>query len=170
MNENLQQNQPTPTVTIPFEVSYLAVRIGSVEMRFINTEENLLKLQNMSENPEEYVNNRASDLLPKFDELQAKVANNKGDAKWEDLAEVLRLQKEALTRIMDDIFIPGDFVKLYEHYPDLRQILALMPTMMQIIGQAVGISMENKEQEFQRKIAKLQNRKNKKRRNNRNSR
>lgn len=169
MNEN--QNQAVqPTVTIPFEVSYLLVHIGNVDVRFINTEENLLKLQQIAENAEKYVNEKASDLLPKFDELQDRVNAKGNEADWKDLAEMLDLQRDALTRIMDDIFIPGDFSKLYENYRDLRQILALMPTMLEIIGQAVGVSMTNKDQEFQRKISKLKGRKNKKRRNNRNAR
>lgn len=164
MKEFNNNNKTTPTVSIPFEVSYLPVDIGEVRIKFINTEENIVKLQSMAENAEQYVNEKAAHLLPKFDELQRKVEKSGDKADWKDIAEMLSLQKQTMALIMDEIFVPGDFEKLYKTYPDLRQIMALMPTMMTIIGEAVGISIENKDEEYKRKINQIKNKKRNKRR------
>lgn len=148
-----EQNVQMPSVNIPFEVSYLPVHIGDVELKFVNTEENMLRLYDISKNVEGFVEEKAKDLLPEFDALQARV--NTENASWEDVRDMLDLQRRAYTAVMDEIFMPGDFERLYATYPDLRQLIALLPAIMDVVGKANGRSMELKDQEFERKAKKL---------------
>lgn len=148
-----EQNTQMPEVNIAFEVSYLPVIIGGVRIRFINTEENLVRLAELGKDPERYVKEKAKDLLPEFDRLQERV--DESNAKWEDVAEMLDLQRRAFGLVFDEIFESGDFDRLYAKNQDLRQLIALMPTIMEVIGKANGRAMELKDMEFERKAKKL---------------
>jgi hypothetical protein len=164
-----EQNQNPAAVVIPIEVSYLPVQVGDVRMKFRNTNEHFIELNEMAKDPDAYIKQKASDLLPEFDRFSEKVDKLEKQGKkptFDDLKEIMALQKEAFSRTMDDIFTPGDFDRLYAAYPDLLQLIAIIPTIAEVVAEAAGRSIELREEDYNRKAKSILKKKNKKKRPN----
>ncbi|WP_433322304.1 hypothetical protein ACRHK7_00285 [Weissella tructae] len=149
-----------PRVDVEFEVSHLPVTVGDVHMKFIDTPEAFAKLEAISKDPEGYAKNAIGDMNEEFEEAQKAVESK--NASFEDLGRMLALQKKAYGVIMDEIFFPGDFDRLYERYPDLTKIMALMPTIMKLVGEASGRNIAMRDDQFKKQAKALLRKKNNK--------
>lgn len=142
-----------PRVDIDFEVSHLPVTVGGVHMKFIDTPEAFAKLEAISKDPEGYTKNAIGGMNEEFE--SAEKALESDGAGFEELGRMLELQKKAYTVLMDEIFMPGDFDRLYARYPDLTKIMALMPTIMQLVGEASGRNIAMRDEQFKKQAKAL---------------
>lgn len=142
-----------PNVHVDFEVSHLPVTVGEVRMKFIDTPENFAKLEAISKDPDGYTRNAIGDMTDDFDKAQA--ALQAEGAGFAEVGHMLSLQKKAYTILMDEIFMVGDFDRLYDRYPDLTKIMAMMPAIMQLVGEASGRNIAMRDEQFKKQAKAL---------------
>lgn len=150
------------TLSFDFEVSFLPVKVGEVELRFMNTQETLVKLKTMAEDPEKFFTERMPETTETLKTLEENIINN-DNADIETLKEYLDSVVVMWRTVFDEMFFKGDFDKLYNRYPDIEQLSAVFPALFECIGKEFGESFKYKEREYKKKVSQILRKKKQKR-------
>lgn len=133
-------------INLNIEVSALKVNVGPVELRFLTTKENIARIVEMAENEEGFKSELFGDINDEYDQLQSQIDNGVVDSAV--FKRTLELDKLVARRSYDVFFGEGAFEQVYEQYPDVAQLMAIYPTLIEVVSDALSQSLGQKEQAY----------------------
>lgn len=139
----------TNTLKVDIQQTGFPVRIGSVELFFDSSLENLVRFINI----EKLVQEKLKEAREKAQHIHLPDDANIEDLDSKTIDTALDLNKEYIAAQYDIIFGDGTFKKVYEAHPD---ILALEKAI-DIVGVSIAKEIEMQEEERGKQVEEMQN-------------